>query len=75
MRTMKMPKGVSRRWTGEIAKVVPAKTKVRVDQHWDFTEVCCVAPDDLVAAFRAKKHAVEFCRMNRLEITCRIAGA
>lgn len=66
MRTMQMPDGVSNRWPGEVSKVVPAGTKVRVDQHWNVVEVCEVDSDDLVAAFTAGKHALEFCRLNRL---------
>lgn len=68
MLSMRMPDGVSKRWFGEVSKMVPAGSLVRIDCHWNVSEVCTVKHDDLVAAFRSGRHAFEFCELNSLQI-------
>jgi len=65
---MKIPPGVSKRWFGETSKPVSPGTRVRIDHHWNVTEICTIESDDLVAAFRAGKHAIEFCKLNSLAV-------
>jgi hypothetical protein len=73
MCSMLMPHGVSKRWFGEVTKSVKPLTGVRIDHHWNVTEVCTVKTDELVAAFRAGKHAVEFCKLNSLIVQTGLA--
>lgn len=41
----------------------------RVNSHWNVTEICTLGSDDLVASFRAEKHAIEFCQIYKLVIS------
>ena len=68
MRSMLMPEGVSKRWFGEVSKPVPKSTDVRIDFHCNVTEICTIDSDELIATFRAGKHAVEFCKLNSLTV-------
>ena len=66
---MKIPTSVSKRWFGEVCKQVPTGTSVRIDRHWNFSEICTSDSYDLVATFQAEKHAVEFCQLNSLKLS------
>ena len=73
MRSMLMPQGVSKRWFGEVSTPVPKSTDVRIDFHWNVTEICTIDSDELIATFRAGKHAVEFCNLNSLKVKTELA--
>lgn len=68
---MNMPKNAKGRWWGEIFKNADVGDHVIIAQFWDCTEVLLKDREGkhpMIACFRSMKHALEFCKINKLVV-------